>query len=763
MVVVAFDKEASTLGLCVTCHMSVLCVWREKSKSKEIKNKYYTFSSLCFSFHASIIMVLRQGHTHHVLLVAIALLATSVVSVMGSSFNSSLTRKPTDTSGDCDITQGQIQEFASATSDFTTCIMMNSNPISFCEACAGQKMAYVQGFKKLPVNCQAQPSFAGSYQYLIHNDDENSDLGLWDEGYCDACNSSQLMKFHNLTNLFYTCIQTPHPNTTFGQIEALFVSTVCTDCKAEYTNLVNFQSSMNTTCKANADVVDIFRRAVETWQRFNCEVRNVSHTVLYLVFGILFVSPLMFYLTVFCIARSVEQQQKDERLSSELSEEVSLIQSFSEGHDDLPYMGAADSTLTRAGSPTSMRSMPAIPSYWTPVITSRAATRTSLQYTPIQRPAIDIDGNDPDMDRSIDRERDVSAALSSAALSSSAIRVSQPRSRSGSPAVNAQAHILPNIPVPRRISPATATHTRASSLPAAHETDLTLPFEPRLGGFEEEDDANPQRRLSKSSVKGKEKGTGSRSNGQAAAVQDVNGNTKAMTVSQEQGLPEVVDKQGSSGSVSGSSEGSVAANVKLNSQGKAKPKGKGKGKSRSNGVAAPVADMAISEEDAIQQDEYDKPVLTLATMQSTIVPALIRSNNSRHLRTEAALPRQGLVSLNQVLQNLDSHQYDTLDDCLDDIETLFNTCFATYDVSSEEYKQTSALELEFKASLAAAASKSQPEAIIELKSLLDASQAMDDEESDESDAGAESEESEAGEPTQSRGGEDKGESEDADE
>lgn len=195
-----------------------------------------------------------------------------------------------------------LQLYANETAKFTLCVITNARPITVCENCVNEYNRVLTRYENIQklhkndseVDCLAVLTNIDRLQVVYAS--YNYVLDMWEKASCKLCldgtalndKTKQVMR---LGKMLDSCISNHSGNNTKHN------SSLCIDCKEDYTNLNNYYNTHKINNEFCMDVVDLINNTQADWSlMWKCHVSNYdSEWVLLVISFVVLLMPFLFY------------------------------------------------------------------------------------------------------------------------------------------------------------------------------------------------------------------------------------------------------------------------------------------------------------------------------------------------------------------------------------------------------------------------------------------------------------------------------------
>ncbi|KAL5251515.1 hypothetical protein ACHWQZ_G017024 [Mnemiopsis leidyi] len=182
-------------------------------------------------------------------------------------------------------------QFATASSDFTTCLGKNTKPVRICVTCFDNYQVLNSSFFNITTNQNCSNLLLQSDNAMVIQRLWDSYANMWSSALCDTCSGlteNRTHEFRNKTDEVLDC---------FWQNEKQHTpELICGECNKKYDELLNLFKSLQSYGYACADLADSMNSTAQSWSvRYQCGHPPVEYVpVLAMTIGISLL-PVVFY------------------------------------------------------------------------------------------------------------------------------------------------------------------------------------------------------------------------------------------------------------------------------------------------------------------------------------------------------------------------------------------------------------------------------------------------------------------------------------
>lgn len=196
----------------------------------------------------------------------------------------------TGTKLEAECSRLQLQ-FATASSDFTTCLGKNTKPVRICVTCFQDYQTLNSSFYNITTSTNCSDVLLESDNAMVIRRLWDSYRNMWTSALCSTCSGlteNRTHEFRNRTDEVLQCFddhQTDH-----------HVNLICIECNQRYDALLNLFKDLQGAGFACADLADSMNSTAQTWSvKFGCGHHPVEFVpVLAMTIGVSLV-PIIFY------------------------------------------------------------------------------------------------------------------------------------------------------------------------------------------------------------------------------------------------------------------------------------------------------------------------------------------------------------------------------------------------------------------------------------------------------------------------------------
>ncbi|XP_045472844.1 osteopetrosis-associated transmembrane protein 1 [Harmonia axyridis] len=227
-----------------------------------------------------------------------------------------------------EICDAQLNAFASATSNFTACAIVNSKPITFCEDCVENYIEVIESYQnmsKVYKGAKCIDDFVDLDRLQIVKTLYENSYDLWNRAKCNECFkfenrsltpniSKETLQFEQYYIDLVKCINGTHRNNS---------EEICHDCSNNYEQLNTFYISIsneNEKIGVCMDIVDIMNTTRRYWSSKCCKFRrHEEYIFIASAIGIFTLTALFYLLTHFFGEKEKPLILQQTRLAESLS------------------------------------------------------------------------------------------------------------------------------------------------------------------------------------------------------------------------------------------------------------------------------------------------------------------------------------------------------------------------------------------------------------------------------------------------------------